>query len=185
MKKKTKSNNKGKTIVQLKHKVVLNKLIKDVGKSGKSAMTSVMPKAGYSENYAKSGNIKKTKSWQYLVEKHLSDEYLAITHEKLLVSKQIKQLNFNHKLSDEEIKEILEGEGYTFIGTARFMTNATVFFSVPDGLVIKGALDLAYKVKGKNAPEKFEVEQTGLRSLSDAELAEIIKKQTARFKKTD
>jgi hypothetical protein len=35
------------------------------------------------------------------------------------------------------------------------------------------------------APEKFEVERTGLQTLSDEELMALINRQKARFNKTD
>jgi len=174
-----------KGIVAIKHKAVLDNLVKNAGKGGKSTMTKAMIDAGYSKSYAEKGKIQKTKSWGEIMEEYLPDDEIADTHQKLLKAKQIRQLNFNYKLKDFEIQEILESEGYKFIGTKRFMTTATVFFSAPDGMVIRGALDLAYRIKGKNAPEKFEVENTGLQSLSDAELMALINKQKARFNKTD
>jgi len=174
-----------KGIVAIKHKAVLKNLIKNVGKKGKGTMVKAMTDAGYSKSYAEKGTIQKSKTWIEIMEEYLPDNEIAETHQKLLKAKQIRQLNFNYKLKDFEIQDILEAEGYKFIGTKRFMTTATVFFSAPDGLVIRGALDLAYKIKGKNAPEKFEVENTGLQALTDAELMALINKQKARFNKTD
>lgn len=172
-------------VVALKHKIVLDNLTKKIGKGRKMSLTKAVVEAGYSESYARSGNIKKKKSWNQLMEEYLPDDFLAETHQKLLKAKQIRQLTFNYKLKDAEIEQIIADEGYTFIGTKRFMTNAVVFFSAPDGLVIKGALDLAHKIKGKNAPEKFQIEESGIRAMSDSDLMALINKQKARFNKTD
>ena len=83
------------------------------------------------------------------MQEHLPDELLARTHRSLLNQKRIQQLHFSYKIKDDTIKELVEQEGFVFIGTKRFLTQAVVFFSVPDGDVRAKALDFAYKLKKK------------------------------------
>lgn len=185
-KSKTKKINKG-GAVALKHKMVIKELQKKIGKgSGKVSLTQAIKDTGlYSDSYAESGHITKKKSWIQLMEEYLPDSLLAETHNKLLKSKEIRQLNFNYKLKDNEIEQIIIDQGWTYIGTKRFMTTATVFFVAPNDAIIKSATELGYRVKGKMAPDELKIEDNRLQSMTTAEIEALIAKKKAFFNKTD
>lgn len=98
-------------------------------------------------------NLKKPKIIEAIA-KVLTKEEIANKHKQLLNLKTLEKAPFNHQLEDEEIKDIVESQGFKFIGTKRFMLNAVVYFAVPDGQAIKNGLDLAYKLFGTYAPTK-------------------------------
>ena len=172
-------------VVALKHKMVLDKIKKKVGKGRKVTMTETLVEAGYSESYARSGNIKKKKSWQQLMDIYLPEDLLAKTHNELLGFKKIDYMLFNSEISDEDIFEVLNSVGCTIKKIVHGIQGTHVYYWQPDGRIRKDATDLAYKVRGKMAPEKIEIEQTGLRAMTDQELADHIKKLKSRFNKTD
>jgi len=129
------------------------KVLKNLGESGKNgkpmSMKRAMMDAGYSKNYAENGDMLKTATWKELIEDHVPDELVAETHEGLIKSKEIKQLYFYHKFSDEQIRKIIEAQGFTFIGSKRFMNTAVVFFTMPDNVARAKGLDLIYKIKSR------------------------------------
>lgn len=167
-------------IVALKHKRVLD----NVGKSKKSRYQAMIDE-GYSPSYAKKGGVGKTKSWEKLLEERLNDEKLSHIHQQLLVGKKLDYMLFTAEISDKDIYELLESVGCVAKKIVHGIQGTHVWFWGPDNKTRKDALELSYKIRGKFAAEKFEVEQTGLRAMSDQELADVIKKQKARFTKRD
>jgi len=135
--------------VALKQIKVIKKISENIRKGKKATLTQSKIDAGYSESYAKSGHLSETKTWKELMSVHLSDEKVARVHEELLESKDLRQLPFFYKLKDAQIKEIIESQGFKFISTKRFMTNAYVYFTVPDAMARSKALDLIYKLKSR------------------------------------
>ena len=118
-------------------------------------ISKAMSKAGYTKEVSKrTDKLTKTKGWNYLINKYLPEKDLTKAHRELMDAKRIEKTPFYYKLKDKEVQEIIEGEGFKFIGTKRFMTTAIVFFSVPDTFAKKNALDMAYKLRGLYAPEK-------------------------------
>lgn len=103
--------------------------------------------AGFSEKYAKSGKLQKTRTWQEILEQEFSDEKLAKKHDDLMQAETIRQVSVHYKLKDDEIAEVFESRGMKLIGTKRFMTTCIAFVSVPDHLAQDKALDKAYKIK--------------------------------------
>ena len=94
------------------------KVAKEVVENG-SSMGAAMRGAGYSEAYSKHPEkLKRTDSWQELMEEYLPDSLLAEKHEELL------------RKTDK--------------------TGQVDAVAVPKGL------DMAYKLKGKFAPEQVE-----------------------------
>jgi hypothetical protein len=172
-------------IVAIKQKVVLDKLTKNIGKNRKNTMEKAMVDAGYKPSYAKSGHIKSGKTWNQLMEIHLSDDKLAQTHEELLNFKKLDYMLFNHDIKDKDIYELMESVNCIPKKIIHGIAGVHVWFWLPDGRIRKDATELAYKVRGKMAPEKFEVEQTGIRAMTDAELANHIRTLKSKFTKTD
>jgi len=172
-------------VVALKHKAVLDNMVKKVRKGRKATKTQAMIDAGYSKSYAESGHIKTKKSWNQLMEEYLPDSLLAKTHNELLDFKKLDYMLFNADVKDDDIYELMEKVNCIPKKIIHGIQGTHVYFWQPDGRIRKDATDMAYKVKGKMAPEKFEVERTGLQTLSDEELMALINRQKARFNKTD
>ena len=107
-------------------------VIKNLGKcrSEEEAIT----KAGYSKSYARAGQIKKTKTWQELMDKYLPDDKLAKVHQEGLDAS-IKR--FKKNISTGEV-EIVSDD--------------------PDYAVRHKYLDTGYKLKGSYAPEKKSID---------------------------
>lgn len=173
-------------IVALKHKMVLDNIAKNLGKSSKPNMYQAMIDAGYSHSYAKSCcQLTETKNWIELTEKYLPDNLLATTHNDLMIAKKLEYTLFDADVAIEEINEVILKMGCQVAKAIKGKYGTHCYYYAPDNRIRKDATDMAYKVKGKMAPEKFEVEQTGLQSLSDEDLAALIKKQKNRFTKQD
>ena len=75
----------GKRKQVLRHKIVLKELTENL-RNG-ITMEQAQIRAGYKESYAKTGQLKRTKSWQELLEQELPDELLLKTHKGLIGNK--------------------------------------------------------------------------------------------------
>ena len=180
-----KAPKKHKGIVALKHSRLQKKALeKNVGKNRKSLYQTMIDE-GYSESYARSGNVKKSKSWQALTEDRLHEDKITNIHAKLMVAKKIDYMLFTAEIEDPDIYELIESVECTVKKIVHGVQGTHVWFWSPDNLARDKALDKAYKVLGKYAPDKIELEATGLASLSDAELAARIKQAKDRFRKQD
>lgn len=106
------------------------KAFKEVVKG--STLTSAMVKAGYSQTTAKRTNkLTRTKGWKELIEKCLSDNFLANKHRELLNKKE------TIRFYDEETK------------TTKIKRTKEI-----DAQAVAKGLEMAYKIKGSYAPEK-------------------------------
>lgn len=182
-----KPKKRGSSIVALKHKMVLDNMTKNISNcKQKNSLYKAMIDAGYSHSYARScTNMTETKNWIELTEKYLPDNLLATTHNDLMIAKKLEYTLFDADVSIEEINEVILKMGCQVAKAIKGKYGTHCYYYAPDNRIRKDATDMAYKVKGKMAPEKFEVEQTGLQSLSDEDLAALIKKQKNRFTKQD
>ena len=127
----------------IKHKLVLKYM-----SQGYPRMTAMI-KAGYSESYARSSTVITSKTWKDITAEYFDDEEVALIHRQQLQAKVPKSMPFYHKISDEEIKEIIEAQGFTWFAVKRFMNQAYVYFTVPDTMAIDKALDKIYKIKNR------------------------------------
>lgn len=109
---------KGPGSVEVKQGVVFRNLLNST--KHKSAVQARID-AGYSKSYANSGQMKETKAWKRLVEKHLSDKFLMKRHEELLNKKEV----------------LVRGPHNEVVETGELDANA-----------VKAGLDMAYKIKG-------------------------------------
>lgn len=173
-------------------------IIEMVGNGGKS-MSQAMIAVGYSPAYAH--NPKKllnTKAWKELVEERLPDDLITLRHNELLNADEIQHYIFpkladkieaegkgkkktvaitKQELSNEEIKMIVESvAGCRLIYIRRDFMGAWAFYSAPDNKSRKDALDMIYKLKGRYAPEQFELIKRKYQNLSNAELMEKLQK---------
>lgn len=179
---KTEGKKKGLQHIRVKHKIVLKNMVE---KGGKVSVSKALRDEGYSEAYIKSGKFKNTKSWGALVERDLPDHLLTETHKNLLIAKKVDYMLFTPEITEEEIYDLIESVGCTVKKIVNGIAGIHVWFWAPDNKSRKDATELAYKVKGKLAPERIQLEATGLQAMSDAELAEVIRKQKNKFLKKD
>ncbi len=180
-----KKEKKKSSVVAIKHKRVLDRVGKKVGKGGK--MTSVyqaMIDEGYSESYARSGGLATKKTWEKLLEERLGDDKLSNIHAQLITAKKLDYMLFTAEIQDGDVYELLESVGCTPKKIVHGLQGTHVWFWAPDNKTRKDALELAHKIRGKMSPEVVEV-RGGLAGMSDADLAALIKKQTARLTKKD
>jgi hypothetical protein len=131
-----------------KQKLVAQKVSK--GMSIKGAMLE----AGYSPSCARTSKVTKMKGFQELLEKYLPEEKLFVEHEKLLSQKLLNYFVFNKDMSDEEIKDHLKQNGLDTVVIRPSDKGKLAFYSIDDPNAKKGALDMAYKLKGSYAAEK-------------------------------
>jgi len=180
-----------------RRKRMAKRLIENGGKSISKAMRD----AGYSDAYASNPHkFKKTKKFKELMQEIMPDDLLAETHLSLLRAGEIQHYTFpaivlnkmtkskdkrakRHikakepvasAISDEEIKQIVEcvpGCKLIYIRYEPAMGGKVAYYQAPDSRSRKDALDMAYKLKGSYAAEKFE-EVNKLKGLSNAELAD-------------
>lgn len=182
---KPKKEKKKSSIVALKHKRVLENVMgKNSGKKRKSLYQAMIDE-GYSPEYARNGHLKGTKSWDKLVEERLGDDKLSNIHRQLMVAKKLDYMLFTHEVKDEDVYELLESVGCVAKKIVHGIQGTHVWFWSSDNKTRKDALELAYKIRSKMSPEKFEIEQGGIRAMSDADLAALIKQQKNRFLKRD
>ena len=112
-----------------KQKKAIKLVVENRGNVSKS-----MREAGYTKKTAKNPkNLTESEAWTELMEKHLPDKSLGKLHNKFLKKEEIIIKNNN------ETKQL-----------------ESVFTEQPHPDALK-ALDLAYKLKGKYAPEKKEI----------------------------
>ena len=147
-------------------------------------MTKAVIDAGYTPNYAKSGRLLKTKSWQDKAEFYLEDSFLLETHNELVAAKKLDYMLFNPDIKDEDIYELIESVGCVPKKIIHGVAGTHAYYFAPDNVSRNKALELAYKIRGKMSPEVLEIRK-GLSAMTDEELAEIIKKQTRKFTKQD
>lgn len=174
-------------IVALKHKAVLDKIgaKKNVGNSKKKeSLYQAMIEEGYSPSYARSGGVGSTKSWNKLIEERLSDEKLSYIHQTLVVAKKLDYMLFNPEVPDEAIYELIDSVGCVLKKLIHGVAGTHAYYFAPDNNSKIKALELAYKIRGKMAPEVLEIRK-GLEGMTDEELAEVIKKQKNKFTKND
>lgn len=119
----------------LKQKKAVEKIVENHGNVSKG-----MREAGYDKNTAKNPkNLTESKGWQELMEQYLPDKLLAKKHKELLTVP-IKRRQFIKGDLISETEEL-------------------------DSQAISKGLDMGYKLKGKYAAEKHEVQVFTLEEL--------------------
>lgn len=121
------------------------KVLKKILENPGKSLGSAMREEGYSEEYSDNPQeLTATKSWQELVEEVFPDDLLTKTHKEALEAKR-----------QSSIKGLLLQSEF------------------PDFDIRLKALDMAYKLKGTYAPEKYQ-EVNPYENLSDSEIEELI-----------
>lgn len=173
---KKKPETKGKVEKPVRPTVLLRqkKLLEKVG-SGKT-ITQAAKEVGYSENYAKSGNITKSKSWKQLLDEYLPESKLLKVHDQQLNSYKLQSMLFQKQIDDETIYELMESINAVLKKIVEIPTGKVVFYITVDNQSRNKALEMGLKLH-KKLTDKVEVKDTTpFTGLTDAELAERIKK---------
>ncbi len=159
------------------------KAFKEVGVNGGN-ISKAMKAAGYGKEVSKrTDKLTKTKGWKELMEKHLPDSLLGKKHKELLESRKLEHMTFpplrepkeadeelsddmdeeslgevvdvgGEQISDEDIKDMLASVNCVVRKIVHGEMARHVYFWAKDNRSVKEALDMAYKLKGKYAPEK-------------------------------
>lgn len=91
---------------------------------------------------------------QDAIREALGDDYLAEKHQQLFDQKKIDYFVFAKSMSDEEIIDHVASVGIKVITIRESDKGKLAFYSIADTQAMKGALEMAYKIKGSFAPEK-------------------------------
>lgn len=174
---------KGKVEKPVRPTVLLRqkKLLEKVG-AGKS-ITQAAKEVGYSENYGKSGNITKSKSWKQLLDQYLPEDRLLKVHDQQLNSYKLQSMTFQKQIDDETIYELMESINAVLKKIVEIPIGKVVFYITADNQSRNKALEMGLKLH-KKLTDKIEVKDTTpFAQLSDQELAERIKKGKNFFTK--
>lgn len=135
-------------------KIVFNRVVEKVRKGQKISISKEM-RGVYSPEVAKiPGKLTKSKGWKELQEQYLPDKLLSKKHKDLLNHKQMDYFLFPRKMEDEEIEGHLASFNIKLINIRWSDKGKMAFYQTDDANAIKAGLDMAYKLKGKYAPEK-------------------------------
>lgn len=157
------NSGEGKNKMAKKNKPTFNQkkaaqlIAEKVRKGEKIVLGDIMKEAGYSGSYSEQpSRLTESKAFTDLMDEYFPDKEILKKHKELFGAKILAHTNFHYKIKDVEIKKIIEEQGFTFIGTKRFMVTAVVFFTVPDTVTQDKALDKLYKLKGIYGAQKVQ-----------------------------
>lgn len=175
-----KKNGKKEILAKVKDKSALSrtalaykKVAENIGKG--KPMGEAMIEAGFSLSYSKSPDkLKNTKTWKQLMKDFLPDSEIAATHARLMKAHKVESMTFPRDVEDEEIIALL-GEVRCVVRRIReIMGQKYVWYWANDNKAQKDAVDMAYKLKGKYAAEKFDINRP-LKDMTDDELMAAIR----------
>jgi len=128
----------------------VKKMSQNVSSDKKKTQAQILEEAGYSASYARKGGVKNTQAWPLLMELYLGDEDLAKHHHQLMNASRIGTQTFAMGVKDEEIIEVIESFGFPVMKVLFVKGLGKVaYYSIPDHIAKKYALDMAYKLKQK------------------------------------
>ncbi len=120
------------------------------GNATKAAQEAYPTVKTYSSAATKgSDNLKSPK-----IQEAIDDALLYQHHIQLFKSKRVEYFMFPKTMDDKDIVSHVNSVGIKVITVRETDKGKMAFYAVPDASAIKGALDLAYKIKGAYAPEK-------------------------------
>lgn len=167
----------------------MDRVVKDVvvqlSTANAPQMTESMRKVGYHESYHPN-ELREKKTWSELMDESLSDMKLMEWHNRLGGSMNIDRMTFDADIDTKEIQEMIKESGGVMRKVVHNQENDTkiVYFFYPNAKAMEKALDMAYKLKGKYAPEEYK-DVSKYKDLSTSELLEKRKKMTDFYKKRD
>lgn len=101
--------------------------------------------------------VKAVEKTRKTIAEQLSDDLLIKAHKELLQQTRADYFVFPRSMEDEEITGHVAGAGFKVITIRESDKGKMAFYSVPDAMAKKGALEMAYKIRGDYAPEKKEL----------------------------
>lgn len=123
---------------------------KVVASGGKKPVAKAMREVGYAKATTNNPHkITKSKSWEKLVKKRLSDSKLTNVHKELLEARKLDHMVFPIATPDEDIRELLSGVNCVVKKIQHGEQATHVWFWSNDNKSRKEALDMAYKLKSK------------------------------------
>lgn len=138
----------------------LARLVADNQGKGKT-IGSLMVEAGYSPISAQKPNqITKSEIFQQLLDRFLPEEKVVKAHDQLIQAGTVQFIELPAEKTDAEIRAELREMGEFKVVTIvrrKGIDIAKVYYIQPDGVTRRGAVDMAYKLRGSYAPEKQEV----------------------------
>jgi len=181
--KKVKTKAKNDLAIPLKSKIKHTKVIQRVVENGGN-LSKAMRDEGYSDAYAKNPQkLKNAKSFKALLDYYLPEGKLLDIHEQQLKSWKLQSMLFQKQVEDEDIFDLMETVGCLVKKVVEIPTGKLVFYIQPDNQSRNKALEMALKLH-KRLTDKVEIrDTTPYAQLSDAELAEKIKKGKQFFTK--
>lgn len=164
---------------QIKRKNIL----KDIVENGRS-FRSAAKAQGYSDAIANHPTkITKSKSWQELLNHYLPQSKLLEVHDQQLRSYKLNSMIMQKGIDDETVYELIESVEAIVKKIVDLPTGRIVFYITSDNQSRNKALEMGLKLH-KKLTDKVEVKDTTpYGQLSDAELAEKIKKGKNFFTK--
>lgn len=169
-----------------KQKIVAEKILENLG-SGKS-LGEIMREAGYSEAYSKNPQqLKATKGWGELMDKHMPEDKLAKTHGKTLEAVTMRKFRFSDSFKRADVLKFAK----KFATKPNIMVTKVVVphyrkgevsweetywevaIVVPDNPTILKSMDMAYKLRG-SYDETVTVQDNRIKNMSDSELDDYI-----------
>ena len=146
------------TITTKKNKITptmkQRRAIKNVVENGGN-VSKAMRDAKYSIETAK--NPKKltdSRAWEELVEENLPDKDLSRLHKKLLNSKRIEHMVFPTATEDKDITSLLKSVNCVVRKIQHGDMAIHVWFWATNDKALQSGLEMAYKLKGRYAPDK-------------------------------
>lgn len=101
--------------------------------------------------------VKAVEKKRKTIAEQLSDDILIKAHKELLQQTRADYFVFPKSMMDDEIMGHVEGAGFKVITIRLSDKGKMAFYSVADAMAKKGALEMAYKIRGDYAPEKKEL----------------------------
>lgn len=154
--KKTKKINPSTKRAYLRHKIVEKQLLENIGKGKGASISKAMRDSKlFSPSYCKNPQVlTSSRSWDIILKEDFSDEKLAKKHQQILDKEELAIASFHGDITIEKT-----GQPHSDV---------------------KSALDMMYKIKGKYAPEEFNMKFKGF---SKTQLVERLLSKITKPKK--
>lgn len=135
---------KRKVVATVRQKRAVDNLVVNGGNVSKA-----MRDAGYTKLTAKTPQkLTESRGFKGLIEDAgLTDQYLLRKHKELMDSKRIEHMTFPLRVSDDDIRELLESVSCIVRRIQRSAKQVDCWYWASNTEAVKGSLELAYKIK--------------------------------------
>ena len=157
----------------IRQKEAFKKVMENGGNVSKS-----MREAKYSPESAHTPQkLTDSKGWKELMAKYLPDDELVKKHKELLNATRLEHMVFPGKTLEKDIKSLLAGVNCVAKKIQKINEIKHVWFWAKDNIALKSALDMGYKLTGKYAPEKHDINFDKFKDHSDEEINQELKRR--------